>query len=246
MKDEALTGLFMMFLFVIALFIITSYLYTFFRLKNPPNPDVYEGPKGFQGSRGQIGPAGYAINQGSMGPRGFPGMSTNITTYMLLSGTPNEDLKLFPWSITKGTDIIIYAAKLNTYLNSHYPLSVVYYSNNDVNYGYSVNNNSHYLTLDQYIVSSTKSSTLSGDGSERTSNFSGFDYQIIHTSSELMKDTSLIGNFGYDLELDTTYILIYINNLELTYLNSNNVGLILNADKQTLKGVFYFSFYQII
>ncbi len=242
-SNDKTTALLLVSLVILAIAVIASYLYPYFSFKNPPASQV--GDRGPVGPPGLPGKNGYAINEGPTGATGPNGTNTLIYSYTLSDiGRANEDYILFPWNYTQNQDILIYAAKIPRFLNNDFPLSVVFYGSAII-YGYNLPyENESYLDLNRYIQPSTKSSAAGGG--DRTSNYGGFDYTVIHT---LPSSPSYNYNgIFYSLEYDTTYILLYINMLESTYTVRYDLGTggLIKKNSLQINGNFIFSFYHVL
>ena len=134
MSESGTKAAYALFLLLLGLAIIGSYLYFYFSYRSYTNPNAEQGP---QGPRGAPGQEGYALSEGPTGPIGPAGSPQRIVTYKILPGSANTPYSLFYWNrgdnIPDGiNNISIFAAKLPLFLNQNYVTAVTLQHNGSI------------------------------------------------------------------------------------------------------------------
>jgi len=243
---------------LIALALIGSYVYTFFTNKNTILGLEIIGEQGPQGDRG---PTGLTLNEGPKGEPGPQGSLQVLSTYILnpitnnTSYQPNQPYVIFPWNwagngSVEDPNIVIFAAFIPFFLNSSYPLTMIYnhYVTNTINLSYDKQSDNRVFSSDIMKIPSSKSFAIFG-GYRTASCYTGFDWKVIRTDTTSVYPTSF--STGKPLQNSATYVLIYVNYPEELYFRDETkyLGIIVSDNKSGDPKInegsnFYLSFYQ--
>lgn len=202
---------------IMFLAVIGTYLFSYFSLKNISKVEPVRGPTGPTGPNGK---AGAIVDVGATGPVGPRGLGSQLYTLTLTS--------LFYWNY-HGGDSYIFASQLpDTWSPLNIPLSVLFEVNGQTNYSIRNYDNNQSISAVKSMFPSTSSQV--DEGNEKTSNYAGFDFIIIHTVPGQIYLPDPPGTT--ELITNKYYLLLRVNELEYDYFKTLYNGVVLNPENR--------------